>query len=174
MVNQNDSESVRQKALDDLHVLDTLEEQAYDDITRMAAYVCGTPIALISLSDHERQWFKSRVGLQVAQIPREHGFCDTACRVPHKVMIVEDTLKDERFATHPLVTHDPYFRFYAGAPLLTAGGHAIGTICVIDNEPRKLNSGQLDELQFLAQQVIVMLESRLGVVTVNQSEPRHR
>lgn len=148
MINQNDSE----KAPNGMHVLDTLEEQAYDDITRMAAYVCGTPIALISVSDHDRQWSKSRVGLQVAQIPREHGLCDTACRSPHKVMIVEDTLQDERFATHPLITDDPHFRFYAGAPLLSAGGHAIGTICVIDREPRKLNFDQLDELQFLAQQ----------------------
>lgn len=169
MIKKNDTEIARQIALNHLQVLDTPEDQAYDDITRMAAHVCGTPIALISLSDHDRQWFKSRVGLQIMEIPREHGFCDTACQSPHEVTIVRDTLKDKRFSSHPLVTQDPFFRFYAGVPLLTVDGHAIGTICVIDRMPMELNAKQLEELQFMARQVMVMLESR-AVAQAWQSE----
>ena len=156
----NYSEKVRQLALNRLQVLDTPEEQAYDDITRLAADVCGTPIALISLSDSHRQWFKSRMGLQAREMPRENSFCAHALQTPHSMMIVPDTSIDERFVNHPLVTGEPKIRFYAGAPLLTHDGHMLGALCVIDTVPRKLDVGQLEELQFMAQQVMVMLENR--------------
>ncbi len=161
MSKTDEGEKLRQDALDRLHVVETPEERAYDDITRLAADMCGTPMALISLSDHERQWFKSRVGIQVQELPRENSFCSHALLAPHEVMVIEDTAKDERFATHPLVTGDPNIRFYAGAPLLTQSGHSMGAICVIDTVPRQLDAKQLETLQFMAQQVMVMLESRV-------------
>ena len=153
-------EKARQLALNRLQVLDTPEEQAYDDITRLAADVCGTPIALISLSDSHRQWFKSRMGLQAREMPRENSFCAHALQIPHSMMIVPDTSADERFVNHPLVTGGPKIRFYAGAPLLTGDGHMLGALCVVDTKPRKLEARQLEYLQFMAQQVMVMLENR--------------
>ncbi|WP_395057282.1 GAF domain-containing protein [Polaromonas sp.] len=171
MSQKDEREKLRQDALDRLYVVDTLEEQAYDDITRLAADVCGTPIALISLSDHERQWFKSRVGLQVQEMPRENSFCSHTLLAPQEVMVIEDTAKDGRFASHPLVTGDPHIRFYAGAPLLTQAGHFMGAICVIDTVPRQLDAEQLQTLQFMAQQVMVMLESRLPLATTPVNTP---
>ena len=155
-----DDEKVRLQALDRLQVLDTPEEQAYDDITSLAADVCGTPIALISLTDSHRQWFKSRMGLQAREMPRETSFCAHALETPHNMLIIEDTSLDARFVSHPLVAGDPKIRFYAGAPLLSQDGHMLGALCVIDTIPRKLEAQQLAELQFMAQQVMVMLESR--------------
>lgn len=160
MAETEKKEELRQHALDRLQVVDTPEERAYDDITRLAADVCGTSMALISLSDHERQWFKSRVGLQVREMPRENSFCSHVLRTPQEVMVIEDTAEDDRFATHPLVTGTPHIRFYAGAPLLTRDGFSMGAICVIDTVPRQLDATQLQTLQFMAQQVMVMLESR--------------
>lgn len=157
-----DDEKVRLQALERLQVLDTPEEQAYDDITRLAADVCGTPIALISLTDRHRQWFKSRMGVQVREMPRENSFCAHALKTPHDILIIEDASLDARFVSHPLVAGDPKIRFYAGAPLLTHDGHMLGALCVIDTVPRKLEAQQLAELQFMAQQVMVMLESRLA------------
>ena len=153
-------EKARQLAVNRLQVLDTPEEQAYDDITRLAADVCGTPIALISLSDSHRQWFKSRMGLQAREMPRENSFCAHAFQTPHSMMIVPDTSTDERFVNHPLVTGGPKIRFYAGAPLMTGDGHMLGALCVVDTTPRKLEAKQLEDLQFMAQQVLVMLENR--------------
>ena len=156
------SEAKRQAELDALSILDSLEEDAYDDLTRMAATICDVPIALISLVDRKRQWFKSRVGLQASETPREHAFCEYAIRAPGKVMVVNDASSDPRFSANPLVTGDPGIRFYAGAPLVTSSGLALGTICVIDNKPRALDPQQLETLQFLANQVMAMLEERRG------------
>ena len=156
----NYTEKARQLALQRLQVLDTPEEQAYDDITRLAADMCGTPIALISLTDSHRQWFKSRVGLQTREMPRENSFCAHALKTPHSMMIVQDALSDPRFFDHPSVTGGPKIRFYAGAPLLTQDGPMLGALCVVDTVPRTLDMGQLEELQFMAQQVMVMLENR--------------
>lgn len=155
-----DDEKARQQALERLQVLDTAEEQAYDDITRLAADMCGTPIALISLTDNHRQWFKSRMGLQARQMPRENSFCSHVINTPHSMLIVKDASTDERFVNHPLVTGDPKIRFYAGAPLLTRDGHMLGALCVVDTIPREIDARQMEELQFMAQQVLVMLESR--------------
>ena len=162
----NYNEKARQLALQRLQVLDTPEEQAYDDITRLAADICGTPIALISLTDSHRQWFKSRMGLQAREMPRENSFCAHALKTPHSMMIVPDASSDERFFDHPSVTGGPKIRFYAGAPLLTQDGNMLGALCVVDTVPRKLDVGQLEELQFMAQQVMVMLENR--TVSVQQ------
>ncbi len=149
-----------QDALNRLQVLDTPEEQAYDDDTRLAADTCGTPMALITLSDTHRLWFKSRLGIQVQEVPRENSFCAHALLSPNDLMVVQDTLQDARFSNHPMVTGEPQIRFYAGAPLLTSQGHAIGAICVIDTVPRQLDAKQLESLQYMAQQVMVMLESQ--------------
>lgn len=164
MDKQTQNENTRQNALNLFRVVDTPEEQGYDDTTRMAADVCGTPIALISLADNERQWFKSRVGLQATQAPREDSFCSHSLLTPEAILVVPDTFEDERFANHPVVTGAPNIRFYAGAPLLTLDGHAIGAICVVDTKPRALNAQQLGALQYMAQQVMVMLEGRVAAI----------
>ena len=156
----HDSETRRIEALRQLMLLDTSEEKAYDDITRMAASVCGTPIALISLIDSDRQWFKSKVGLAVSQTPREHAFCAHAIQSPGSPMIVEDATQDARFSANPLVTGDPNIRFYAGAPLVTESGQAIGTLCVIDNHPRAIAPEALEQLKFMAGQVVKIMEAR--------------
>lgn len=161
MLPPSNDDPARLAELKRLDVMDSSEDQAYDDITRMAADVCGTPMALITLVDGTRQWFKSRVGLQLTQTPRQHAFCAHAIQTPDQVMVVTDARKDERFTSNPLVTGDPNIRFYAGAPLVTASGHALGTICVIDTEPRDIEPSQLETLQFMAQQVVSMLEARV-------------
>jgi GAF domain-containing protein len=158
--NDGAAEARRQEALDRLKILDTLEEQAYDDLTRMAADVCAAPVALISLLDRDRQWFKSRIGMNARETPREVAFCEHAIRQPQDVMIVADALQDLRFNANPLVTGDPNIRFCAGAPLVTSAGHAVGTLCVIDTRPRELDAQQIETLQFLARQAIDKLEER--------------
>ncbi|MES2909993.1 MAG: GAF domain-containing protein [Pseudomonadota bacterium] len=155
----NEAEEIRLSALKRLLVMDSSEEQAYDDITRLAASVCGTPIALISLVDDKRQWFKARVGLAARETPRDMAFCAHAIPAPSEVLIVEDAQADERFLSNPLVTGDPNIRFYAGAPLVTKERQVLGTLCVIDRVPRILDEGQLETLQFLALQVMAMLEA---------------
>lgn len=153
-------ERARLGALRELMLLDTPEELAYDDLTRLASGTLGAPIALITLVDADRQWFKSRVGLQVQQTPREHSFCAHAITQPERIMVVTDASADARFAENPLVTGDPHIRFYAGAPLQLADGHTVGTLCVIDTEPREPSERQLEDLRFLARQVIALLEQR--------------
>lgn len=153
------NEAVRLKALHDYKVLDTEPEADFDALTRLAAYVCETPIALISLLDTDRQWFKSKVGLSVWETPREIAFCNHAI-LQQNLLVVPDALADERFAENPLVLNDPNIRFYAGAPLITPEGLAIGTICVIDYIARDLKPEQKDALQVLSQQVISHLERR--------------
>lgn len=154
------NELARLAELKRLVIMDTDEEQAYDDITRMAASICGTPVALITLVDENRQWFKSRIGLQASETPRESAFCAHAIQAPDQPFVVRDASKDQRFEANPLVTGDPNIRFYAGAPLVTSSGHALGTVCIIDREPRDITPEQLEQLQFLAQQVIALIEAR--------------
>ncbi len=153
-------EQSRQLALDQMLVIDSEEEAAYDDLTRMAAALFEAPIALISLIDRDRQWFKSRIGLQIRQTPREHAFCARAIQQPEQVMVVGDASKDLRFRDNPLVTGDPNLRFYAGAPLVTEDGHALGTICVLDPRAREVDHGKLEMLQALAKQVVRRMEKR--------------
>ena len=130
-----DNETARLTALERCEILDTAAEQGFDDITFLAAQLCGTPVALISLVDRERQWFKSRVGLDVTETPREIAFCAHAIMEPEQLMVVNDASKDLRFASNRLVVGTPDIRFYAGAPLLAETGEPIGTLCVIDRTP---------------------------------------
>ena len=153
-------ELARLVALQRYRVLDTLPEQAYEDVVLLAGAICGTPIALVSLVDEDRQWFKARHGLPVQQTPRTISFCDHAIRQPQNVMVVEDAARDERFAANPLVTGEPGIRFYAGAPLVTPEGHALGTVCVIDDKPRRLGEPAVAALSALSRQVMRLFESR--------------
>lgn len=154
------NEAERLAELDAYEILDTLPEQAYDDITALAAQICGTPIALVSLIDRERQWFKSRVGLEVSETPRDQAFCSYAILDADSPLIVPDAAVDARFAHNPLVTGGPLIRFYAGAPLVTSAGNALGTLCVIDRRPRVLTADQLTAWGALARQVVSQLTLR--------------
>ena len=156
----SEEENQRLEILNQYDILDTLPESDFDDITRIAAEICNTPIALVSLVDAERQWFKSHLGLDTHETKREYSFCAHAILEPDKVMVVPDSSQDQRFATNPLATGDPYVVFYAGAPLTTPTGHALGTLCVIDSIPRNLNPDQISALKALANQVVSQLELR--------------
>jgi GAF domain-containing protein len=153
------AEEDRLAALAEYCVLDTAAEAEYDDLTRLAAHVCGTPIALVSLVDRDRQWFKSRVGLAAAETPREQSFCAHAV-AQKATLVVSDATADPRFAANPLVTGNPSIRFYAGSPLTTPSGHALGSVCVIDRRPRALEPAQLTALEALSRQVVRLLELR--------------
>jgi len=153
------NETERLEALHSYQVLDTDPEQALNDLVQLSAFICGTPISLISLIDDERQWFKARTGTDVLQTPREYSFCQYAMRA-NDVYEVPDMAADARFANNPLVTGDPHIRFYAGAPLLTPEGQPLGTLCALDTVPRQLSSDQREALRVLARQVMTHLELR--------------
>lgn len=155
------NESQRLKALKSFNILDTLEEQEYDAITRIAADICNTPMALVSLIDEERQWFKSHHGIDATEAPRDLAFCAHAINSPDSILLVNDTHKDARFKDNPLVTGGPQVQFYAGAPLNTKDGESIGTLCVIDTKPRQeFTERQQSCLKDLANQVMAQLELR--------------
>lgn len=156
------NEAERLKALREYQVLDTETEAAFDDLTRLAAEICDTPIALVSLVDTCRQWFKSRFGLEATETPRDLAFCAYTILKP-EVLIVPDTLEDERFANNALVTSDPHIRFYAGTPLITQEGYSLGSLCVIDRVPRQLSEEQIESLKVLGRQVVAQLELRYKV-----------
>ncbi len=155
-----DNEDSRLRKLHELGILDTLEEQAYDDLTRLAAEICGTPISLVSLIDRDRQWFKSHYGLDARETPREFAFCAHAI-LGTEVFVVEDSSKDVRFADNPLATDNPHVVFYAGAPLIMSDSNRLGTLCVIGDTPRTISAAQRESLQALARQVVSQLELRL-------------
>lgn len=150
-------ESARIQALRQYNILDTPAEQTYDDVTSLAAFICDVPIALISLVDTDRQWFKSKVGLEAKETSRDVSFCAHAI-LDKDITIVKDARYDNRFSDNPLVNCAPNIRFYAGVPLITASGHSLGTLCVIDHEPRELSEVQQKTLVALARQVVMQLE----------------
>jgi GAF domain-containing protein len=154
-----DNEAERLAALRDYRILDTAAEQAYDDITALAAQICDVPIAMISLVDESRQWFKSRLGLNEQETPRDVAFCAHAI-LQAEPLIVRDALKDLRFADSALVTRSPNIRFYAGFPLSSPEGFALGTLCAIDRRPRRLSDPQKHAMQALSRQVMALLELR--------------
>jgi|GEM_PF-2820336 len=154
-----DNETERIEELDRYGILDTPPELDFDDLTLLASHICQTPIALITLVDREREWFKSKLGLDISETPREVAFCSHAI-MDRELLIVRDAVKDPRFSQNPLVLSDPNIRFYAGAPLISSKGHPLGTLCVIDREPRELTPGQIEALRALSRQVMVQLEIR--------------
>jgi PAS domain S-box-containing protein len=153
------NEEARLDALRDLEILDTAPEPEFDDLALIASQICGTPISLISLVDRDRQWFKSKIGIEAKETSRDVAFCAHAI-LQGGLSVVSDAMVDPRFSTNPLVTTDPKIRFYAGAPLRTSDGHAVGTLCVLDRTPRKLTGEQENALRALARQVAAQLELR--------------
>lgn len=153
------NEAQRLAALERYKILDTPEDRAFDRITNLAAKFFDTPIALVSLVDRDRQWFKSHHGLEARETPREFAFCAHAI-LSEDVLVVNDAASDSRFSGNPLVTGKPDIRFYAGAPLRTADGHNLGSLCVIDREPRDFPEGDIEILRDMAQLVIDELELR--------------
>lgn len=154
------NETQRLAALRRFDILDSASEEAYDALTSLAGKIAGTPISLVSLIDENRQWFKSNVGLPgVSETPRDVAFCAHAIMEP-SIFEVHDALTDPRFRENPLVRENPHIRFYAGVPLISEGGHALGTLCVIDQKPRSLNADQREQLQLLARAVTDLIESR--------------
>jgi len=166
MMSSNDG--ARVDALQKYAILDSEPEQAFDDLTLLASYVCKTPIALISLVDEDRQWFKAKVGISATETSRDIAFCSTAIQ-QGDVFVVPDALQDERFRTNPLVVSEPSIRFYAGAPLINEDGYALGTLCVIDRTPRVLGSDQETALKALSRLVLMQMEFRRNLLLLKEA-----
>jgi GAF domain-containing protein len=153
-------EEERLRALHDLDLLDSAPEAEFDELVRRAAEATGAPVAVITLVDEARQWFKARVNLDMESSDRDLSFCAHAILTPDDLTVVPDTLADDRFSDNLLVTEDPNIRFYAGAPIFTPDGHAAGTLCVIDTAPRGLSAEQAQALRELAAEVSRQIERR--------------
>ena len=162
------NEAGRIAALEKYAILDTDPEQSFDDLTLLASFICKTPIALISLVDEDRQWFKSRVGMDAKETSRDIAFCSTAI-LQSDVFVVPDALEDDRFRDNPLVISDPHIRFYAGAPLINEDGYALGTLCVVDRAPRELASDQKESLKALSRLVLAQLEFRRNLLLLKET-----
>lgn len=163
-------ETTRLQALGQQKILDTLTEEVYNDITKIASEICGTPIALLTLVDEKRQWFKSKQGLGVDETPREYSFCAHAILNPNEVFIVEDARYDERFFDNPLTTGEPHVVFYAGVPVKGPDGHALGSLCVIDRRPRELPDHKIEALKALAKLVNTHFELRINKMELEKSQ----
>ena len=167
-------EEARLRALRSYKILDTDPEKAFDDLAILAAHICQTPVALISLIDSDRQWFKSRVGIDITETPREVSFCAVAIQQPN-LFIVPDATKDARFSSNPFVVSDPKIRFYAGAPIASSDGHPLGTLCVVDVVPKQLSPSQQDALLALSRQVQAQFELRKNLMELRTTlEDRDR
>ncbi|SNC75883.1 GAF domain-containing protein [Hymenobacter gelipurpurascens] len=165
------AEQERMEALRAYQILDTPAEEAFDDLVKLASYICGTPTSLVTLVDSERQWFKARIGMEVESTPREQAFCQHAM-FAEDVYEVEDASLDPLFQRNPLVTSSPNIRFYAGAPLVTPHGQPIGTICAIDTVPRRLDEQQRDALRILAREVVAHLELRRARLQIEYEQQK--
>ena len=162
------NEAGRIAALEKYAILDTDPEQSFDDLALLASFICKTPIALISLVDENRQWFKSRVGLDASETSRDIAFCSTAI-LQNDVFVVPEPLADDRFRDNPLVVSDPHIRFYAGAPLINEDGYALGTLCVVDRAPRELAPEQKEALKALSRLVLAQLEFRRNLLLLKET-----
>jgi GAF domain-containing protein len=153
-------ERQRLLAIEEYNILDTAAEEEFDELTALASYLCDAPVSLIALTTMHRNWFKSKVGTEVPELPRSISFCQYTI-LGEDVFEVPDTLQDDRFRQNPLVTDEPNIRFYAGAPLVNAQGYKVGTICVLDVEPKHLTQAQKQALQTLSRQTVARFELRL-------------
>jgi GAF domain-containing protein len=162
------NDAARVAALQKYDILDTEPEKAFDDLALLASYVCKTPIAMISLVDEDRQWYKSKIGVTFSETPRDIAFCSVAIQQPD-VFVVPDTLLDERFRHNPLVVSDPRVRFYAGAPLISEEGYALGTLCVVDRTPREFTNEQQEALKALSRIVLAQMEFRRNLALLKEA-----
>lgn len=166
------NEEKRLEALRGFDILDTPAEQAFDDLVRLALYICETPIAAVSFIDHDRQWFKAKVGFEATETKRDLAFCAHAILTPDETLIVPDASLDDRFSDNPLVTDEPKIRFYAGAPLVTENGMVLGTLCVLDHKPRELSAAQIKALTVLRNQVVRELELHKKNVELSEANKK--
>jgi signal transduction histidine kinase len=162
------NEIERQASLASYNILDTLEEEDFNAITLLASEICQTPVALISLIDDKRQWFKSAVGTDVKETPKEQAFCAYTI-MDTEIMVVSDARTDARFADNPLVTGNPNIVFYAGVPLINEEGYPLGSLCVIDTEVKELSTKQVEALKALSRQVLAQLELRRQMKVLEQA-----
>ena len=167
-----DAELARLQTLFECHILDTPSEELFDQTARLAGYLCGTPIALIGFIDAARVWFKSRIGWEYSEIPRQDSICEHTIR-DSALLVISDAATDHRFRNGPIVTHAG-IRFYAGAPLLTKEGYAVGTLCVMDRLPRELPAGHKDSLLTLARLIVAQLEIRRSTAKVSIASGQER
>ena len=164
-------EKARLAALHRYSILDTLPEQIYDDVTALASLICGTPMSLVTLLDADRQWFKATTGIAIKETPRSVSFCAHTIATS-ATLIVKDAQQDPRFRENPAVTGPPGVRFYAGAPIVEADGHVLGTVCVIDTAPRSITPIQVAALEALARHTMALMEMRhtIAELTAGQSK----
>ena len=162
------AEAERIAALHRYRILDTDPERGFDDLALLASHICATPMALITLVDEDRQWFKARVGVSISETSRAISFCSHAIE-QRDIFVVHDATKDARFHDNPQVTGEAHVRFYAGAPLVTPDGHALGTLCVVDRAPRTLTAEQMQALDALRRQVEAQLELRLNLIDLERA-----
>jgi two-component system, NtrC family, sensor kinase len=162
------TEAARVASLNRYAILDSEPEQSFDDLVILAAHICQTPMATLSLVDDHRQWFKSKFGVEVKETPREVSICSHAIQ-QGDLFIVPDTLQDPRFRENPLVTGEPHVRFYAGTPLINEDGYALGTLCVLDREPRQLNTEQKEAINALGRLALRQMELRMNLQLLKEA-----
>jgi GAF domain-containing protein len=167
-ITEPSNELKRRESLASYAILDTDPEPSFDDLTHLASFVCKTPIALITLVDEHRQWFKSKVGLSAEETSRDIAFCSHAI-LQTEMFVVPDALQDARFRDNPLVDGEPHIRFYAGIPLINEEGFALGTLCVIDQQPRSLSDAETSALKALSRLVLGQMELRRNLIALKNA-----